>query len=241
LQQLGDLREVRRICLNLYPLEVLPIRFKTSGAVMKRRHVLAGAAAVCALPWFMPLAFAATMEEMLKPGPLPEQSFGSADAPVTVIEYASLTCPHCRTFHVETWPAVKEKYVDTGKARFIMREFPFDPRASGGFMLARCAGEGKWYATVDLLYRSQDSWARVADATSAFKTLMGMTGMSGSAVEACLSDQALLEKITAVSLKGQTYGVDSTPTFFINGEIRKGALTIEQFSEVVDPIIAKTE
>jgi protein-disulfide isomerase len=208
---------------------------------MKRRHVLAGAAAVCALSWLMPPAVAATMEEMLKPGPLPEQSFGSADAPVTVIEYASLTCPHCRTFHVETWPAVKEKYVDTGKVRFIMREFPFDPRASGGFMLARCAGEGKWYATVDLLYRSQDNWARVADATSAFKTLMGMTGMSGPAVEACLSDQALLEKVTAVSLKGRTYGVDSTPTFFINGEVRKGALTIEQFSEIVDPMIAKVE
>ncbi|MEQ1945481.1 DsbA family protein [Mesorhizobium sp. VNQ89] len=204
---------------------------------MKRRLFLAGAGALAFTPMRVAAQPAPTTEDLLKAGPLPEQSFGAADAPVTVIEYASMTCPHCRTFHVETWPAVKEKYVDPGKVRFIMREFPFDPRASGGFMLARCAGEDKWYATIDLLYRSQDKWARVADATSAFKSIMGMTGMSGGAVEACLSDQALLEKVTAVMLKGQTYGVDSTPTFFINGQKHKGALTIEQFSEIVDPMI----
>lgn len=205
---------------------------------MKRRLFLAGAGALAFTPLRVAAQPAPTAEDLLKPGPLPEQSYGAADAPVTVIEYASMTCPHCRTFHVETWPAVKEKYVDSGKVRFIMREFPFDPRASGGFMLARCAGEDKWYATIDLLYRSQDKWARVSDATSAFKSIMGMTGMSGAAVEACLSDQALLEKVTAVMLKGQTYGVDSTPTFFINGQKHKGALTIEQFSEIVDPMIA---
>ncbi|MFC0210155.1 thioredoxin domain-containing protein [Chelativorans intermedius] len=100
---------------------------------------------------------------LMDPGPLPEQSFGSADAPVTIIEYASLTCGHCRSFHLTTWPALKEKYVDTGRVRFIIREFPFDPRASAGFMLARCAGEDKWYATIDLLYRSQEQWVRASD------------------------------------------------------------------------------
>lgn len=205
---------------------------------MKRRLFLAGAGALAFSPMRIAAQPAPTAEDLLKAGPLPEQSFGAADAPVTVIEYASLTCPHCRTFHVNTWPAVKERYVDPGKVRFIMREFPFDPRASGGFMLARCAGEDKWYATIDLLYRSQDNWARVADATAAFKSIMGMTGMSSAAVEACLSDQALLEKVTAVMTAGQAYGVDSTPTFFINGEMHKGALTIEQFSAIVDPMIA---
>ncbi|SJM33691.1 DsbA family protein [Mesorhizobium delmotii] len=208
---------------------------------MNRRHFIAGASALAILSKPYTAVAASTPEQLLKPGPLPEQDFGSADAPVTVIEYASLTCPHCRTFHVEIWPAVKEKYVDTGKVRFIMREFPFDPRASGGFMLARCAGEDRWYPTVDLLYRTQDKWARVSDATSALKSIMGMTGMSGSAVEACLSDQALLDKITQVMLAGQVHGVDSTPTFFINGEMRKGALTIEQFSAIVDPMIAAAE
>lgn len=194
-----------------------------------------------AAPFSMRPAGAATSEELLKPGALPEKSFGSAEAPVTVIEYASLTCPHCRNFHINTWPAIKEKYVDTGKVRFIMREFPFDPRSSGGFMLARCAGEDKWYPVVDLLYRSQESWARVPDGVAALKSLMGMTGMSGEQVEACLGDQAMLEKVTTVMQTGVSYGVDSTPTFFINGEKTTGALTIEQFSAIVDPLIAAAE
>jgi len=208
---------------------------------MKRRHFIAAALAVTAFPLSRIEATAATAEELLAPGPLPEISFGAADAPVTVIEYASLTCPHCRTFHVETWPAVKEKYVDTGKVRFIMRDFPFDPRASGGFMLARCAGDDKWYPVVDLLYRSQDSWARVPDGTAALKSLMGMTGMSGEQVDACLGDQALLDKVTAVMEAGKSYGVDSTPTFFFNGQKEVGALTIERFSAIVDPLITAGE
>jgi len=208
---------------------------------MKRRQFLAGASALAILPATFAAYAETDAEALLKAGPLPEKSFGSLEAPVTVIEYASLTCPHCRNFHVTTWPAVKEKYVDTGKVRFIMREFAFDPRASGGFMLARCAGEDKWYATVDLLYRSQEKWARAPDAASAFKSIMGMTGMSAAAVEACLTDQSLLEKVATVMTTGQAYGVDSTPTFFINGEKRQGALTIEQFSEIVDPMIAAAQ
>ncbi|MHA7883832.1 DsbA family protein [Nitratireductor rhodophyticola] len=208
---------------------------------MIRRQFIAAAAMLAIAGITAPALAQPTMEQLLAPGPLPEKSFGADDAPVTVIEYASLTCPHCRTFHMTTWPAVKEKYVDTGKIRFLMREFPFDPRASAGFMLARCSGEDRWYATLDLLYRSQENWARVSDATSALKSIMGMTGMSGADVEACLTDQELLNKITAVMETGKSFGVDSTPTFFINGQKHKGALTIEQFSEIVDPLIAAGE
>lgn len=208
---------------------------------MKRRQFVAGTLAVATLPLLAMPAAAVTPEELLKPGPLPEKAFGADDAPVTVIEYASLTCPHCRTFHMNTWPAVKEKYVDTGKVRFIMREFAFDPRASGGFMLARCVSDDKWYAVIDLLYRSQASWARAQDSVGALKTLMGMTGMAADQVEACLTDQSLLEKVTAVMQDGQAFGVDSTPTFFINGEKKAGALTIDQFSAIVDPIIKGAE
>jgi protein-disulfide isomerase len=207
---------------------------------MIRRQFIAGAALLAFAGIAAPALAQPTMEQLLAPGPLPEKAFG-ADAPVTVIEYASLTCPHCRTFHVTTWPALKERCVDTGKIRFLMREFPFDPRASAGFMLARCSGEDKWYATLDLLYRSQENWTRVSDATSALKSIMGMTGMSGADVEACLKDQELLDKITSVTETGKSFGVDSTPTFFINGQKHKGALTIEQFSEIVDPLIAAAE
>ena len=135
------------------------------------------------------------------------------------------------------WPDFKAKYVDTGEVRFVIREFPFDPRALAGFMLARCAGEDKWYPTLDLLYRSQDRWARVPDATSALKSVMGMTGMEGTQVEACLQDQDLLDKITAIADSGKSYGVDSTPTFFVNGEMYKGVLSLERFSEIIDPLL----
>ena len=205
---------------------------------MKRRHFLAGVsifavAGICPLPLFAQ----PTQQQLLVPGPLPERSFGDVDSPVTVIEYASLTCGHCRNFHITVWPDFKAKYVDTGKVRFIIREFPFDPRASAGFMLARCAGEDKWYPTLDLLYRSQDRWARVSDATSALKSVMGMTGMEGEQVEACLQDQDLLDKITAIADTGKSYGVDSTPTFFVNGEMYKGVLSLERFSEIIDPLL----
>ena len=207
---------------------------------MNRRSVMvglsafAGAVTVPAL-----LAAQPTPDQLFAPGALPEKSFGSEGAPVTVIEYASLTCPHCRTFHVNVWPEFKKKYVDTGQVRFIMREFPFDPRASAGFMLARCAGDDKWYATIDLLYRSQDNWARVSDGTAALKSLMGMTGMDSARFESCLQDQALLEQVAAVAEAGKSFGVDSTPTFFVNGEMRKGALSLEQFSEIIDPLVAE--
>lgn len=207
---------------------------------MKRRHFILGLPALAGAIQFPTLLAAQPISErLLAPGALPEKSFGPENAPVTVIEYASLTCPHCRTFHVNVWPEFKKKYVDTGQVRFIMREFPFDPRSSAGFMLARCAGDDKWYATVDLLYRSQDNWARVPDGTAALKSLMGMTGMDTARFESCLQDQALLEQVAAVAEAGKSFGVDSTPTFFVNGEMRKGALSLEQFSEIIDPLVAE--
>ncbi len=206
---------------------------------MKRRNLIFGMAAVgMSATYPALLAAQPTPEALLAPGPLPEKSFGPDDAPVTIIEYASLTCPHCRTFHVNVWPELKKKYVDTGQVRFIMREFPFDPRASAGFMLARCVSDDKWYPTIDLLYRTQDNWARVSDGTAALKSVMGMTGMGTADFEKCLQDQTLLEKVTAVAEAGRSFGVDSTPTFFINGQMQKGALSIERFSEIIDPLVA---
>ena len=118
-----------------------------------------------------------------------------------------------------------------------MREFPFDPRSSAGFMLARCMGDDKWYPTIDLLYRTQDNWARVADGTEALKSVMGMTGMSSADFEKCLTDQELLDQVSAVAEAGKSFGVDSTPTFFINGQMQKGTLSIERFSEIIDPLV----
>lgn len=170
-------------------------------------------------------------------GPLPERVFGSPGAKVTVVEYASLTCHHCRDFHTKTWPAVKAKYVDTGKVRFIFREFPLDQVALGGFMLARCAGDGKWYETVDTLYRNDDAWAHAPNPLEGLRSLMLKAGMSNERFEACLKDKTLQDNITTVSRNGSVAGVTSTPTFFVNGKKHQGFMTVEQFGAIVDPLL----
>ncbi len=175
---------------------------------------------------------------LMQPGPLPEKAFGASDAPVTVIEYASLTCHHCKNFHVGSWPTIKERYVDTGKVRFILREFPLDPLATAGFMLARCSGDMKWYAVVDTLFRKDDDWAHAADPVEGLFSVMRQTGMGREAFEACLSDQKLLDAIGEIADRGKAAGVDATPTFFINGRKQSGVLTPEEFAAIVDPLIA---
>ena len=124
--------------------------------------------------------------KLLEPGPLPDKVFGAADAPVTVIEYASLTCHHCMNFHIKTWPAFKAKYVDTGKVRFIAREFPLDPLATAGFMLARCSDDAKWYPIVDMLYKTQEGWAHSPKPLDALTQTMNQAGFTQETVEACL-------------------------------------------------------
>lgn len=173
---------------------------------------------------------------LLADNPMPEMVMGSADAPVTIIEYASMTCPHCASFHNNTLPAIKEKYIDTGRARLIFREFGFDPRAEAGFMLARCSNEN-YFAMIDVLFKQQDSWARAADGREALLSIARLAGFSQESFEACLTDQKLLDDVRAVKQRGeQEFAVDSTPTFFINGKKYTGALTVEQMSAIIDSI-----
>jgi protein-disulfide isomerase len=177
------------------------------------------------------------MAKLLAEGALPEKVYGQADAPVTIVEYASMTCGHCATFHVSTFPEIKTKYIDTGKARLIMREFPFDPRAEAGFMLARCS-QDKYFAMIDVLFKQQDTWARVQDARSALLQIARLAGFSQESFEACLTDQQLLLDVRAVKDRGeQDFGVDSTPTFFINGKKYAGAMSIGEFSAIIDPLL----
>jgi len=209
---------------------------------MYRRQLLGSTAAGFAV-FLANLAFAqaaavGSATDLMQPGPLPERILGRDDAPVTVVEYASMTCGHCANFHLNVWPAFKAEFVDTGKVRFILREFPFDPRATAAFMLARCMGDDKWYPTVDLLFRNQPRWARAQDGKEGFLSVLSMTGLKEADLEACLSDQALLDKINAVAARGQELGVNSTPTFFINGEKYTGVMPIEQLRTVIEPIVA---
>jgi protein-disulfide isomerase len=177
------------------------------------------------------------MAKLLEPGALPERSLGKDDAPVTIVEYASMTCGHCAHFHETTFPELKKKYIDTGKVRLIFREFPFDPRAEAGFMLARCAKDN-YFPMIDVLFKQQDNWAGVQNAKDALLQISKMAGFSQESFEACLTDQKLLDDVRAVQKRGaEDFGVDSTPTFFINGNMYKGARTIEEMSAIIDGML----
>ena len=209
-------------------------------ASISRRTIIASAAAQIAWISMPRRAFAQASPEiaLANPGPLPEKGFGPPDAKVKVIEYASITCHHCQNFHLNVWPQVKAKYVDSGKIRFVMREFPLNPLAAGGFMLARCAPEDRWYSVVDLLYRTSETWSHAQDPVAELKKVMKQIGMTNEAFEACLSNQKMLDDLNAVARSGSMAGVTGTPTFFFNGGRKEqGALTLERFSAIVDPML----
>lgn len=177
------------------------------------------------------------MTELMKPGALPDKQLGKDDAKVTIVEYASMTCPHCAHFAETTFPDLKTKYIDTGKVRYILREFPFDPSAEAGFMLARCAKDN-YYPMVDVLFRQQANWVGVQNTKDALLQISKLAGFTQESFEACLTDQKLLDDVRSVQKRGANeFKVDSTPTFFINGKTYKGAMSIEEMSAIIDPLL----
>ena len=211
----------------------------------RRFMVSAGTIALTAmiLPSFALSALAqdgsVDVEKLMAPGPLPEKSLGDPNAPVTVVEYASMTCGHCANFHANGFKTLKQDYIDTGKVHFIMREFPLDPVAAAGFMLARNAPGDTYFDVVDLLFERQKEWAYSDDPVTALQDLSKQFGYSPQTFEATLSDQQLLDNINAVRARGtDEFGVNSTPTFFFNGERVRGALTPEELKTRLDQILA---
>ncbi|TPK08948.1 DsbA family protein [Mesorhizobium sp. B2-5-9] len=177
------------------------------------------------------------MTELMKPGALSDKQLGKDDAKVTIVEYASMTCPHCAHFAETTFPDLKTKYIDTGKARYILREFPFDPSAEAGFMLARCAKDN-YFPMVDVLFRQQANWVGVSNTKEALLQISKLAGFTQESFEACLTDQKLLDDVRSVQKRGANeFKVDSTPTFFINGKTYKGAMSIEEMSAIIDPLL----
>jgi protein-disulfide isomerase len=200
--------------------------------------VAAAAPVALASPAFAQGAGDVPMAQLMAPDALPDIWIGSKDASVTIIEYASMTCSHCATFHEKTWPALKQKWIDTGKVRFILREFPLDPLATAGFMLARCAGNDKYYAIVDLLFSQQKNWAFSNKPVEALLSLVKQAGFSQESFEACLKNQQIYDAVNAVRDRAaQKLGVSSTPTFFINGQVQRGAMTVEEFDKILTPLV----
>lgn len=178
-------------------------------------------------------------DELMKPGPLGDRSVGPDDAPVTIIEYASMTCPHCASFHKGTYRQLKEKFIDTGKARLIFREFPFDDLALAAFMLARCAGEDKYFAMIDILFEKQAVWtSRDNNPADELFKIARLAGFTEESFNACLQNKDIAAGVHAVKDRASLkFGVRSTPTFFINGEQLDGNHSIEKFEELINGIL----
>lgn len=204
-------------------------------------QLLGTAAAAALVATSLPaLAQNVSPQDLAVPGPLGDVALGPDDAKVTIVEYASLTCSHCAAFHKETWPELKKRYVDTGKVRFILREFPLDPLATAGFMLARCNGDDKYYPITDLLFDQQRNWAITEKPLDALRALMRQAGFSQEKFDACLQDQKLYDAVNAVKNRGmEVFNVNSTPTFFINGQRHPGNMSIDELEKIIKPMLGE--
>ena len=186
------------------------------------------------------LAQGATAADVAKPVSLPDMALGPKDAPVTITEYASMTCPHCAAFNEKVFPQIKSEYIDTNKIRYVFREFPLDIKAAAGSMLARCIARddsGKYFAVIDMLFRQQNDWV-LKNTTDTLTRIGKQAGLSQQAVEDCLKDQALLDKIVAdQKYASEVLKVDSTPTFFINGDKIKGDTSFDVFDKRIKSLL----
>jgi protein-disulfide isomerase len=178
----------------------------------------------------------------MKRDDLPDLVLGSDDAKVTIVEYASMTCGHCKHFHDTTFPELKKKYIDTGKVRFVFREFPLDARAFAASMLARCAGSTeKSMALIDVLFDTQEQWAFVKEnPTPKLFEIAKQAGFTQETFDKCLTDQKLLDQLTAAHTRAtETFVVSATPTFFINGKRLQGPPEMAEFEKMIEPLLSQ--
>ena len=170
-----------------------------------------------------------------------DRVLGKADAPITIVEYASLTCPHCAHFDVDVLPKLKEKWINTGKAKLVLRDFPLDEPALRAAMVARCAPAERFYPLVDTFFAQQEQWVMSRDYRGALEKLAKLGGMSDKEFKACISDKKLEDQVAQSRLTAsQQLGVDATPTFFINGKKFEGAPTVEAFDQALSGAAPKS-
>jgi protein-disulfide isomerase len=180
-------------------------------------------------------ADSALEKELLVPGPLGDMTMGKKDAPVVVIEYSSMTCPHCADFNSQTFPELKKTYIDTGKVYFISRPFPFDSAATAAFMLAFCAGPERYFGFIDVLFEQQRQWVLAKDPMAALEKIARQGGFSNEQFQQCMKNGKVFDHISKVAKRAaEKFEVRSTPTFFINGQMAQGFMTWSQFQPLIE-------
>lgn len=204
----------------------------------KRNSIIAGAVVILvavagAAGW---LYFRGNSVDLMTPSPLGENSLGKDDAPVTIIEYASATCPYCARVYQTTFPELKKRYIDTGQVRFIFREFPLNDVDMFAFMLTRCASKGDFFPFLDALFQQQEKWA-VSSPLPPLTEIAKQFGFSEESIQACGRNKKVLDGVLWSSNQGVKLGVDSTPTFFVNGKMYTGEMSIGNLEKLIAPYL----
>jgi protein-disulfide isomerase len=202
---------------------------------LNKRHVIFGSAALASLALGAASSFAQDLTGLNDPPAFGEMTMGPDTAKVTVIEYASATCPHCAAFYNETFLTLKKEYIDTGKIKFVFREFPHQDAALAAFMLARCAPKEKYFPLIDVFFATQAQWTQ--NPLEGLNKIAQQAGFTKESFEACMKNEAVAKEILAVRSKAEGFGVTGIPTFFVNGERFEGETTIEAFRAKIDPLL----
>ena len=202
---------------------------------LTKRHVIFGSAALASLALGAASSFAQDLTGLNDPPAFGEMTMGPDTAKVTVIEYASATCPHCAAFYNETFLTLKKEYIDTGKIKFVFREFPHQDAALAAFMLARCAPKEKYFPLIDVFFATQPEWTQ--NPLAGLNKIAQQAGFTQESFDACMKNEAVAKEILAVRSKAEGFGVTGIPTFFVNGERYEGDTTIEAFRAKIDPLL----
>ena len=182
-----------------------------------------------------------TIAEIMQAGPLPDMSLGRPEAPVTIVQYASLTCPHCRAFHRDTFPEFKRTYIDTGKVRYILREFPIGKQSGNATIALRCASPDKYFTLYGKFMEQQASWVSQEVRLEPIFAVAKQVGMTQAQFDSCLKNQTMIDGLKWVKDRGRTLGIIGTPNFFVQGKLVKKTLTMSDIREMVEPLLSSTQ